>query len=921
MVRALERVLNLRTGEFRRGILLFAYLFLVITSYVVGKAARDALFLDRFQAVQLPYADFTVAVIVAAIVGPYIRLGRHLSLRSLLVGSLLFFAGNCVVFFFLNHYYDPPWLLPTIYVWMGVFGVLAPAQVWTLASSVLAPREAKRLFGLVGGGAIGGWIVGGFLTQVTATRFGTESSLLGMAAALAACAFLVDRIWTDSQQIQVGAIDFSETREEAPRGLRESLKLIRSSPYLSAIAAVICFSSFATSITGWQFKAIAKQMVPETDQLAAFFGQFNFYAGLASLLAQLLLTSRVLKHFGLGLALFIVPVSLTLGSLGVLFIGTLAAAVLLRGSDQVLRYSIDKTTVELLYLPVPAAQKVQVKSFIDTVVWRSGDGLGALAVLVFANQLDLTARQMSVVALVVLGGWITAAYVARRQYVTNLSESIHQHRLDAERASAPVLDRSTANVLAARLQSADKDEILYALGLFDMGHHQATHPAVRGLLHHPEPEVRQKAIAILGNAGDTTVLSAIEKLLYDESLEVRTEALLYLTHHAHVDPLERIEALGDFPDFSIRSAMVAFLARPGRAQNVEAAQFILQSMVGEQGSDGRRARLEAARLLALLPDHFDDQLGHLVRDRDPEIALHALKAVGRLKKRDLVLGVLPRLVEPALTEEATNALAAFGDRIVGTLRDHLSDPSVPIEIRRELPGVLLQIGTPAAEEALVENMLEADTTLRFRTISALNKIVQMNPNRRMDVKMVETVLAAEIMGHYRSYQIVGMLGGHLESSDPVVQALRDSMNQEVERIFRLLKILFPHFDLHSAYFGLQSTNPVVHDNALEFLESILKPQLRGLLVPLLDSEVSVAERVRLANRLVGAGVETQEEAVSMLLLSEDPWLKSCAAYAIGTLGLKSLEGELDKWVNAADPLLRETAKQAKEQLEGKERPA
>jgi AAA family ATP:ADP antiporter len=921
MVRALERVLNLRPGEFRRGILLFAYLFLVITSYVVGKAARDAMFLDRFQAVQLPYADFTVAVIVAAIVGPYIRLGRRLSLRNLLVGSLLFFGSNCVVFFVLNHYFDAPWLLPTIYIWMGVFGVLAPAQVWTLASSVLAPREAKRLFGLVGGGAIGGWIVGGFLTQIAATRFGTESSLLGMAVALAICAVLVDRIWSDRQQIQTGAIDVSTVSDDAPRGLRESLKLIRSSPYLSAIAAVICFSSFATSVTGWQFKAIAKQMVPETDQLAAFFGQFNFYAGLASLLAQLLLTSRFLKRFGLGLALFIVPVALSLGSLGVLVFGTLAAAVLLRGSDQVLRYSIDKTTVELLYLPVPAAQKVQVKSFIDTVIWRSGDGLGALAVLVFAAQLGLTARQMSIVALVVLGGWITAAYVARRQYVTNLSESIHQHRLDAERASAPVLDRSTANVLASRLQSGDKNEILYALGLFDMGHQQATHPAVRGLLKHPEPEVRQRAIALLGNAGDTSVLPTVEKLLYDESLEVRTEALLYLTHHAHIDPLERIEALGDFPDFSIRSAMVAFLARPGRAQNIEAAQFILASMVGEQGAEGRRTRLEAARLLALLPDQFDEPLGQLVSDRDQEIALHAIRAVGRIKKRGLIQAVLSRLAEPGLTEEATTALAAFGDRIVGTMHDYLMDPSVPIEIRRELPGVLLQIGTPAAEEVLVESMLEADTTLRFRTISALNKMVQMNTNRRMDVKMVETVLAAEIMGHYRSYQIVGMLGGHLESSDPVVQALRDSMNQEVERIFRLLKILFPHFDLHSAYFGLQSSNPVVHDNSLEFLESILKPQLRSLLVPLLDSEVGIPERVRLANRLVGAGVDSQEEAVSMLLLSEDPWLKSCAAYAIGTLGLKSLEGELDKWMSAADPLLRETARQAKEQLESKEKPA
>ena len=54
---------------------------------------------------------------------------------------------------------------------------------------------------------------------------------------------------------------------------------------------------------------------------------------------------------------------------------------MLKGSDQVLRYSIDKTTVELLYLPVPSAHKVPVKSFIDTVIWRMGDGLSGMVIV------------------------------------------------------------------------------------------------------------------------------------------------------------------------------------------------------------------------------------------------------------------------------------------------------------------------------------------------------------------------------------------------------------------------------------------------------------------------------------------------------------------------------------------------------------
>ena len=140
------------------------------------------------------------------------------------------------------------------------------------------------------------------------------------------------------------------------------------------------------------------------------------------------------------------------------------------------------------------------------------------------------------------------------------------------------------------------------------------------------------------------------------------------------------------------------------------------------------------------------------------------------------------------------------------------------------------------------------------------------------------------------------------------------MNQEVERIFRLLGLLLPRYDLHSAYFGLQSSDPVVHDNALEFLDNILKPQIRNVLVPLLDSEVSPAERVRLANRLVGVKVGSCEEAVAALIYSEDLWLKSCGAYAIGKLGLSSLEKELDSFLSHPDPLLSETARQAKLRL-------
>jgi ATP:ADP antiporter, AAA family len=911
---ALARPLGLRPAEVSRGLLLFAYLFLIIGSFIAGKAARDALFLAEYGALQLPYVDITVALLVSAWVWFYLRAGRYVSLRTLLSGSLIFFASNALLFWYISKYADAPWVLPIVYVWVGVFGVVAPTQVWTLANYVLTTREAKRLFGLVGSGAILGAIAGGFVIRRTALRFGTESTLLGIALALLVCVLLADQLWRRRHLAQVRADEEDgepATSGSGAVGLRASLRLIAGSPYLKAIAAVICLSSFVTAVASWQFKATAVEYFDDPDRLAAFFGSFNFYAGLLAFTLQLLVTSRLLRRFGLGFALFVVPVALTIGSAAFLVLGSLAAAVFLRGSDQVLRYSIDRPTVELLYLPVPAEQTFQVKSFIDTVVWRLGDGLSGLTILLFATALGWSPVRITWVNLLLLGGWFAAAWVARRQYVVNLSDSIHQYRLDAERATAAVLDRTTTEVLASQLRGDDPKRILYALHLFSLAHHKAAHPAVHRLLQHPSSEVRRTAVALLDAANDSNVQSDVERLLYDPDLTVRTEALLYLAHHAHVDPLERIEQLGHFEDFSIRSAMVSFLAQPGPTQNLDAAHVMLEQMVRDPDV---RTRTEAARLLEMLPDQFEAELSALLRSEEPDVLRHAMHAVGRFRKPAHVPWLIEQLGHEAVEEDATAALALYGDRVVAPLKARLEDVTAPIAVRRAIPGVLLEIATPVAEGVLIENLLDGDTVLRFRILSALNKLRASGTPRPIDVRLVETVLAAEIMGHLRSYQIVDNLPDALEHSESLRQGLRQSMAQEVERIFRLLKLLHPSIEFHSAYFGVQSENRKVHDDALEYLENVLASPLRGLIVPLLDNEVSIERRIALANRVLGTRVETGEEAVELLALSPDPWLRSCAAYAIGALGLTHLAPNLERWASDDDPMLRETAQQARVRL-------
>ncbi|MGE0865671.1 MAG: Npt1/Npt2 family nucleotide transporter, partial [Vicinamibacterales bacterium] len=804
-------------------------------------------------------------------------------------------------------------LFVAIYIWVGVFSVLAPSQVWTLANYVMTTREAKRSFGFIGSGAILGWIVGGLATRTAVSRYGTEIMLALVAASLLVCALLVAMIWRNRPDY-VGN-DMPATGTDRDSGtLWGSLALVRESRYLRAIAALVWISALTTTVAGWQFKAIAKAAIPDTDELAMFFGTFNMIAGVMSLLLQLLLTGRVLRTAGVGAALFIVPTAMLMGSLGVFVLGTLVAAAALKASDQVLRYSIDKATTELLYLPVPAAHTFRVKSFIDTVVYRLGDAGGGLVVLVFAAILQWSAVDLSRVGVVLIAAWMVAAFVARRQYVENLRESIHQHRVDSERASMPVLDRDTTAVISSRLKGSTR-EIAYALSLFEMAHDRKVHPAVRGLLNHEQPEIRRQAVSLLARAGDASVKAEVEKLLRDPNLEVRTEALLYLTAFDQVDPLERIEALGDFEDFSIRAALVAFLARSGPTQNVEAARLLLAKMAEEDGEPGRRTRLEAARLIATQPDLFERELRTLLDDDDVEVARAAMAAAGKLKKRTMIGPLIEKLADPSLTDAATAALAEFGDRIVGTLRDYLTDEDMATQVRREIPKVLQEIGSAQAQAVLTESVLDRDVILRYHTITALNKLGQQHPERPTDRKLIESVLAAEIMGHYRSYQVLGTLGTSLDDdANPIAQGLRESIEKEAERIFRLLKILYPQYDMHSAHVGLQSNDPVVHDNAVEFLDSVLPPEVRAIVIPLFDRQVPIADRIQSASRMLGSTIGDREEAIEVMALSQDPWLRSCAAYAMGEMRLTRFAAKLDEWAKDSEPLLRATAIDAREKL-------
>ncbi len=926
MIPRVRRLLDVRPGEGLPVLLTFFYVAAVMASFLLAKPIRQGIFLAEYGSDALPYAYAAVPVVLTLFVPAYSRVVARFGSRTTAVGTLLFFSANVVLFWYAFRAH-PFRLLPGVfYVWVNCYGAVAAVQAWSFANSLFDTRQAKRLFGIIGSGASLGAIAGGLLArQLVGPVGGTVNLMLVLAALILGAAGIL--VFASARTRR------SATRTGRPprQPFSQTLAAIRASPYLRLMAALVFLVAVGTQWLGFQRETVVNlRFQGNEDALTHFYGTFNFTLGIVGLSVQLLLTGRLLRRWGVAFTILALPLVLGLGELAIFLVPVAWSfwpVLLTSASDQALRFSVDKATYELLYLPIPGGQRQPLKQAIDIVVSRFADAVGGVLLGVattgFLNLrgLGLGLQGTAAITVGVVVAWTWVAWRLRQEYVRTIRDSIHRHRLDTERTTAAVLERSAAEALAAKLASSDAGEVRFALAVLEAQQAPSALSSLRPLLAHPEAEIRRRALAILAAAGDRDSLDRAAQLLRDHDLGVRTQALLYLARTRRVDPLHHLQELEEVEEWSVRSAMAEFLTGPGQARNLDAARLVLEGMARALGPQGARDRAEAARLAGLLPREFGDLLRDLIGDEDAVVARQAIRSARSVGGPALVAPLIEALGRPELADDAAASLAEYGDTILPELDAQLRDDTASAEVRRELPPVLLRIGTPEAQQVLIQGLLAADVTLRHRVVASLNKFRDLHPEVAIDPSVVELLLAAEIAGHYRSYQVLGPLRAQLKDDDPVLEALRHSMEQEIERIFRIMALLLPQAGLHDAYVGLRSSNPLIRANAVEFLDNVLKPELRQVLVPLLDSQVTTEERIALANKFVGAPLDSVERAIATLLASEDGWLRSCAVYAVGALQLRSLAPQLRRFEDSEDPVLRQSLVTARRRLAGETVPA
>ncbi len=369
-------------AERERSGLLFVLLALAAMVLVVGRAARDALFLMHFPVTWIAPMWIAYAAVSSVISIGYTRaLARWSRSRFAVYFGVTAAASYAIVRVLFAR--DVLAAYAFFYIWSEVIANLVAVLAWTIAQDYHDARSAKRLFGIIGAGRVVGIVVSGFATGALVRWIGTANLLVLLAVALAAFGgvtrFLSRRHPLPARE---GA---SEERAIEANVERAPLHRSRYVVMLS-VATLVLF--MVLTIADYQFKAITRSTYPNVDDLAQFMGLFYGTVGLLGLVVQFAVTPNVLGRFGVLGGLAVMPIAVVVSTIALTVSPGLFFAAALKASDNGLQYSIYEATHQLLFFPFSALRRERVRLFVGAVIKPSGYALAALLLVVLAPRID-----------------------------------------------------------------------------------------------------------------------------------------------------------------------------------------------------------------------------------------------------------------------------------------------------------------------------------------------------------------------------------------------------------------------------------------------------------------------------------------------------------------------------------------------------
>ena len=403
------------------------WFFLILLSYYTLRPIRGQIS-STYGPATLSYLFVTTFVVMLIAIPLYSLLVGKFH-RKKLVPSIYAISIGCLLLFWLAMHKLPEqaqiYIAGALFVWISVFGLFVVSFFWSVVGDMLSTAQGRRVFGHIAGGGTLGGLVGSFLVSQLVGQIGI-ANLLAIPAGLLILALLVYvSMERSSSKLATGEAQKKSGKATGGNPFSGFTAIIKSR-YLFAICLFGLLLATCSTTVYFQQAEIVKAAFAEVEfdeseienrtqlnekELAAaqqklqdiaskeastqYFAKVDFAVSIVTLVIQFLLVGWIMKNWGLGISLAILPLAYVLGISALAIAPTIEVLIVVSVIGRSTEYGICNPAREVLFTAVDREDRYKAKSFIDTIVRRGGDSAVAGSYNFFRDGLGIAMTTLS----------------------------------------------------------------------------------------------------------------------------------------------------------------------------------------------------------------------------------------------------------------------------------------------------------------------------------------------------------------------------------------------------------------------------------------------------------------------------------------------------------------------------------------------
>ncbi|UII25234.1 cyclic nucleotide-binding domain-containing protein [Fulvivirga maritima] len=885
MIKALFLALNLRKEEEKQVLLLLGngfFMGIFLASYQIS---AETLFLNRLEN-YLKEAIMISGFLGIIITALFAYLQTRVAFSKLVLGNLIGIFSFISGVYLLFKLGDPGWQDVLVFLMFAMIGPMLAVSLlgfWGVFGRMFDLRQSKRIIGGIDIGQLSASILISFSIPFLEPLLPNTTSYLLISGVCVLVSLFFLTIITKRYDLKKAEVSSSKS-EASKTGVQHLIK----NRYVRLLSFFLLFSMVAFTLVQFSFQNVVAQQYPDEGELRNFLAIFNGSILVLSFLLQTFVNDRIIGEYGLKVSLLVLPIILSLLTVGALLAGTLFGytpdagtyfiwfflfIALSRLFNFSLRDSLENPTFKLYFMPLDNRIRFDIQTKVEGVVNEASRFVGGLLIMGLSFISFFSLIHYSYALIFVIIGYF---FIIGKLY-SEYRDSI-RHKLQDQQDSFDEEVLSPQERLFKRLTAAltaDKsNKVVFSFKLLEKLDPHNVPRYINSLMGHGAGEIRDfaqnKINEIKGNSiSDRYVINM------SGSQEQSDKRLVSGT-----DVLDLFQA-----------------------GNVTKAR--LSKLCKSDNSDDRQYATE------LLNNSNEDEhtsfLIELLMDMDPKVRNSAIKTAQKKYNREVLNVLVENLSYSAYSIQAGNTLTFIGEEALGVLDSAFYKSGQSYQVMLKIIQIIGRIGGETARSLLWSKIDFPDKLLMSQVLLALGLT-----EFKADVTQIPRIkYGIESDIEDIAWNICAITEVTTDQFGREIKlALEEEIKYDVEHIYMLLSMLYDTKSIQLVKQNIESGTSEGITYAIELLDVFLSEDLKQRIIPVLD-DLNFAEKARKLE-FYFPRQKLDSKLVLKFLLNRDfaqtnRWTKACIIFQIGLLKISEFTYDLIANLFNPDGLIREIA--------------